>query len=193
MAKILLIDNIDSFTYNFVDQLRILNHDVFVYRNNVSVDLLIDFINYMKNVVIVLSAGPGSPKDAGCMLKLIERLCGYKPIIGICLGHQAIIEFYGGKICQSREILHGKISLIHHDGEAMFKNLKNPMTVARYHSLIGDNIPVCLTVNARYKDMVMAVRHDKDLVCGFQFHPESILTTQGAQLIEQTVNWVIKK
>ncbi|PPI86781.1 glutamine amidotransferase-related protein [Candidatus Pantoea edessiphila] len=193
MANILLIDNIDSFTYNFVDQLRILNHNVIVYRNSVPFSLLVNCVQYMENPILILSAGPGSPKEAGCMIKLIEKLCGHIPIIGICLGHQAIIEFYGGHVCQSSEILHGKKSYINHDGKAMFKNIKNPMSVARYHSLIGDNIPVCLNINARYGEMVMAVRNDLDRVCGFQFHPESILTTEGGLLIKQTLNWVLIK
>ncbi|PPI88163.1 anthranilate synthase component II [Candidatus Pantoea edessiphila] len=193
MANILLIDNIDSFTYNFVDQLRIFNHKVCIYRNNVHVNILIDQIHNMKHPILVLSAGPGSPKYAGCMLEIIKEFCGYIPIIGICLGHQAIIEFYGGNVCQSGEILHGKSSLIDHDGKDMFQDLMNPMSVARYHSLVGINIPSCLTINAKYKNMVMAVRNNTDRVCGFQFHPESILTMQGARLIKQTLNWALIK
>ena len=114
-------------------------------------------------------------------------------IIGICLGHQAIVEAYGGYVGQAGEILHGKASSIEHDGQAMFAGLTNPLPVARYHSLIGSNIPAGLTINAHFNGMVMAVRHDADRVCGLQFHPESILTTQGARLLEQTLAWAQQK
>ncbi|MXP50940.1 glutamine amidotransferase-related protein [Pantoea sp. SoEX] len=193
MANIMLIDNIDSFTYNFVEQLRIFKHHVCVYRNNIPTGFLIHNIKNSNIQVLIISAGPGLPKDAGCIIELIRISCGHIPIIGICLGHQAIIEFYGGKVCQSGEILHGKTSLIEHDNKAMFKNIGNPMLVARYHSLIGNDIPISLTVNAKYRNMVMAVRHNIDRICGFQFHPESILTPEGSLLIKQTINWVLEK
>lgn len=109
------------------------------------------------------------------------------------LGHQAIVEAYGGYVGQAGEILHGKASSIEHDGQAMFAGLANPLPVARYHSLVGSNIPAGLTINANFNGMVMAVRHDADRVCGFQFHPESILTTQGARLLEQTLAWALQK
>lgn len=121
------------------------------------------------------------------MPELLTRLRGKLPIIGICLGHQAIVEAYGGYVGQAGEILHGKASSIEHDGQAMFAGLANPLPVARYHSLVGSNVPAGLTINAHFNGMVMAVRHDADRVCGFQFHPESILTTQGARLLEQTL------
>ncbi len=193
MADILLLDNIDSFTYNLVDQLRTFGHNVVIYRNNVPAELLIERIQQLANPVLMLSPGPGAPKDAGCMPALLQALRGRLPIIGICLGHQAIIEAYGGHVGQAGEILHGKASAIHHDGEAMFNGLSNPLPVARYHSLVGSNTPEALIVNASYNGMVMAVRHDADRVCGFQFHPESILTTQGAHLLEQTLAWALAK
>ncbi|NIF00571.1 anthranilate synthase component II [Pantoea sp. Acro-805] len=193
MADILLLDNIDSFTYNLVDQLRTFGHNVVIYRNNVPAELLIERLQQMENPVLMLSPGPGAPKDAGCMPALLQALRGRLPIIGICLGHQAIVEAYGGHVGQAGEILHGKASAINHDGEAMFTGLSNPLPVARYHSLVGSNTPADLTVNASYNGMVMAVRHDADRVCGFQFHPESILTTQGARLLEQTLAWALAK
>ncbi len=193
MADILLLDNFDSFTYNLVDQLRTFGHNVVIYRNNVPAELLIERIQQLANPVLMLSPGPGAPKDAGCMPALLQALRGRLPIIGICLGHQAIIEAYGGHVGQAGEILHGKASAIHHDGEAMFNGLSNPLPVARYHSLVGSNTPEALIVNASYNGMVMAVRHDADRVCGFQFHPESILTTQGAHLLEQTLAWALAK
>lgn len=191
MADILLLDNIDSFTYNLVDQLRTFGHRVVIYRNTVPADTLIERLQQMENPVLMLSPGPGAPADAGCMPELLQRLRGRLPIIGICLGHQAIIEAYGGHVGQAGEILHGKASSVTHDNQAMFAGLSNPLPVARYHSLVGSNTPEELTINATFNGMVMAARHDADRICGFQFHPESILTTQGARLLEQTLAWAL--
>lgn len=193
MADILLLDNVDSFTYNLVDQLRANGHHVVIYRNQVPAHTIIDRISQLENPILMLSPGPGAPSEAGCMPALLQRLRGKLPIIGICLGHQAIIEAWGGYIGQAGEILHGKASAIVHDGEAMFAGLPSPLPVARYHSLVGSNIPASLTVSAHFNDMVMAVRNDEERVCGFQFHPESILTTQGARLLEQTLAWALAK
>jgi anthranilate synthase/aminodeoxychorismate synthase-like glutamine amidotransferase len=191
MADILLLDNIDSFTYNLVDQLRAAGHRVMVYRNQLPAQTIIERLQLMENPVLVLSPGPGAPANAGCMPQLLKQLRGQLPIIGICLGHQAIVETYGGHVGQAGEILHGKASLIEHDGLGMFAGMPNPLPVARYHSLVGSEIPAGLTVNAHFNQMVMAVRHDADRVCGFQFHPESILTTQGARLLNQTLDWAL--
>lgn len=191
MANILLLDNVDSFTYNLVDQLRASGHKVTVYRNQIPAELIVERLNEMDNPILLLSPGPGKPAQAGCMPELLKQMKGKLPIIGICLGHQAIIEAYGGTIGQADEILHGSTSSITHDGQAMFSNLPQPLTVARYHSLVATAVPECLDVNARYHNMVMAVRHDEDRVCGFQFHPESILTTYGIQLLEQTLAWAL--
>lgn len=191
MADILLLDNIDSFTYNLVDQLRTFGHNVVIYRNSVPAETLIERLQHMENPILMLSPGPGAPADAGCMPELLQRLRGELPIIGICLGHQAIVEAYGGHVGQAGEILHGKASAVTHDDSAMFVGLPNPLPVARYHSLVGSNTPQELTVNATFNGMVMAVRHEGDRVCGFQFHPESILTTHGAILLEQTLAWAL--
>ena len=191
MADILLLDNIDSFTYNLVDQLRAFGHNVVIYRNSVPTETLLERLQDMANPVLMLSPGPGAPSEAGCMPELLTLLRGRLPIIGICLGHQAIVEAYGGHVGQAGEILHGKASAIEHDNQGMFAGLSNPLPVARYHSLVGSNVPDALTVNATFNGMVMAVRHDADRVCGFQFHPESILTTQGARLLEQTLAWAL--
>lgn len=193
MADILLLDNVDSFTYNLVDQLRASGHQVVIYRNQIAAEIIIARLQQMEQPILMLSPGPGTPADAGCMPELLQRLRGQMPIIGICLGHQAIVEAYGGHVGQAGEILHGKASSITHDNQAMFAGMANPLPVARYHSLVGSNIPEGLTVNARFGDMVMAVRHDEHRVCGFQFHPESILTTQGARLLEQTLAWALAK
>lgn len=191
MADILLLDNIDSFTYNLVDQLRASGHRVVVYRNQLPADAIIAQLQQLEKPVLMLSPGPGAPSEAGCMPELLQRLRGQLPIIGICLGHQAIVEAYGGHVGQAGEILHGKASSIEHDGQAMFEALPNPLPVARYHSLVGSDIPAELTVNASFNGMVMAVRHDQHRVCGFQFHPESILTTHGARLLNQTLEWAL--
>lgn len=191
MADILLLDNIDSFTYNLVDQLRSSGHRVVIYRNQIPAEVIINKLAEMENPVLMLSPGPGTPSEAGCMPDLLNKLRGKLPIIGICLGHQAIVEAYGGHVGQAGEILHGKASLVEHDGEGMFSGLPSPLPVARYHSLVGSQIPAGLTVNASFNGMVMAVRHDDERVCGFQFHPESILTTQGARLLEQTLEWAL--
>lgn len=189
MADILLLDNIDSFTYNLVDQLRATGHRVMIYRNSLPAQTVTDALSQMEQPILMLSPGPGTPANAGCMPQLLQQLRGQLPIIGICLGHQAIIEAYGGHVGQAGEILHGKASPVRHDGQAMFAGMPDPLPVARYHSLVGSDIPATLTVNARFNDMVMAVRQDADRVCGFQFHPESILTTQGARLLNQTLDW----
>ena len=191
MANILFIDNVDSFTYNLVDQLRNSKHCVTVYRNTIPADVIIEKLSQMQNPILMLSPGPGTPSEAGCMPELLKRLKGQLPIIGICLGHQAIVESYGGSIVPAGDILHGKASLIEHDEQAMFKGLPNPLPVARYHSLKGENIPNTLTINALCNNIVMAVRNDHDRVYGFQFHPESILTTQGVKLLEQTIEWAL--
>lgn len=193
MADILLLDNVDSFTYNLVDQLRASGHQVVIYRNQIAAEVIIERLEHMTQPVLMLSPGPGTPSEAGCMPELLQRLRGRLSIIGICLGHQAIVEAYGGQVGQAGEILHGKASAIVHDGEGMFAGMANPLPVARYHSLVGSNIPADLTVNARFGEMVMAVRDDHRRVCGFQFHPESILTTHGARLLEQTLAWALAK
>lgn len=187
MANILFLDNIDSFTYNLVDQLRYSGHHVTIYRNTLPAELIIEKLSQLQNPILFLSPGPGTPSQAGCMPELLQRLKGQLPIIGICLGHQAIVESYGGTIVPAGDILHGKASLIKHDGKLMFSNLPNPLPVARYHSLKGENIPASLTINAMFDNIVMAVRHDHDRVYGFQFHPESILTINGVQLLNQTI------
>ncbi|MEK9498688.1 anthranilate synthase component II [Photorhabdus luminescens] len=191
MANILLLDNVDSFTYNLVDQLRNHGHQVVIYRNTVATEMIMQRLRMLSSPLLMLSPGPGKPSDAGCMPQLLQQIIGKIPVIGICLGHQAIIEAYGGEISAADEILHGKASLAEHDNQAMFANLENPLPVARYHSLAGNKIPSELTISARCGDTVMAVRHNKHKVCGFQFHPESILTTQGAKLLEQTLVWAL--
>lgn len=191
MANVLLLDNIDSFTYNLVDQLRISHHKVVIYRNYISSKIIINALLKMDNPVLILSPGPGTPDNAGCMLKLLNVLKGKIPIIGICLGHQAIIEAYGGEIGYAKKILHGKVSMVNHDNKEMFLNMNNPFPVARYHSLVCKTVPNKFTINAVFNKTIMGIRNNFERICGFQFHPESILTPQGTKLLNQTLNWSI--
>ena len=191
MANILFLDNFDSFTYNLVDQFRVLGHQVKVYRNDCDLEQIVQTALNTPNTVLALSPGPGTPQEAGILLPLLQRLKNTIPIIGICLGHQALIEAFGGKVVHAGEVLHGKVSKINHDGQAMFRDIANPMPVARYHSLMGSELPDELIVNADYNGIVMAIRHRNLPICGFQFHPESILTVQGSKLLEQSVEWLL--
>lgn len=189
MSNILLLDNLDSFTYNLVEQLRSKHNNVLIYRNTVTVKVILNSINKMRNPILMLSPGPSTPQNAGCMLNLINKVKGKIPIVGICLGHQAIVEAYGGIIGYAGEIFHGKASLINHDGLEMFEGLPQPLPVARYHSLICNKIPKNFIINSYFNNMIMSVRNNLDYVCGFQFHPESILTTSGALLLQKIVDW----
>ena len=195
MANILFLDNFDSFTYNLVDQFRVLGHNVTIYRNDCDLEKLVETalnINTL-DTILALSPGPGTPSEAGILLPLIERLKNQVPIIGICLGHQALIQAFGGKVVHAGEVLHGKVSRISHDNEAMFKDLANPMPAARYHSLMGQDLPKEFIVNAEYNGIIMAIRHRDLPIYAFQFHPESILTVQGSQLLQQSIEWLLNR
>ncbi|MDC2824773.1 aminodeoxychorismate/anthranilate synthase component II [Rodentibacter pneumotropicus] len=191
MANILFLDNFDSFTYNLVDQFRVLGHQVKIYRNDCDLEQLIETALNTPETILALSPGPGTPTEAGILLPLIERLKDKIPIIGICLGHQALIQAFGGKVIHAGEVLHGKVSKITHDERAMFKDIVNPMPVARYHSLMGQDLPQEFVINAEYNGIIMAIRHRELPICSFQFHPESILTVQGAQLLQQSIEWLL--
>lgn len=193
MANILFLDNFDSFTYNLVDQFRVLGHNVTIYRNDCDLEKLVETALNTPDTILALSPGPGTPSEAGILLPLIERLKNHVPIIGICLGHQALIQAFGGKVVHAGEVLHGKVSRITHDNEAMFKDLTNPMPVARYHSLMGQDLPKEFIVNAEYNGIIMAIRHHDLPICAFQFHPESILTVQGSQLLQQSIEWLLNR
>lgn len=183
--SVLVIDNYDSFTYNLVQYLGELKQEVLVYRND---EITIDEIKKIKPSHILISPGPGRPDNAGISKSLIKEFAGKIPILGVCLGHQCIGEVYGGKVTNAPELMHGKTSEIFHDGDSLFKELKNPFTATRYHSLIVDvnsieNLP--LRVTAKTKDnLIMALEHKdyKNLV-GVQFHPESILTEFGHKML----------
>ncbi|MHA2938110.1 aminodeoxychorismate/anthranilate synthase component II [Vibrio sp. RC27] len=189
MANLLFIDNFDSFTYNLVDQFRSLGHNVTIYRNNLTVAQINAELAQLDNPVVVLSPGPGAPSEAGCMPELIQSLKGKVPMIGICLGHQAIVEAYGGVVAGAGEIIHGKISMMEHQNHEIYQNLPSPLAIARYHSLVATEIPDALTVTAEVNGLVMSVVQENDKVCGFQFHPESIMTTYGATLLSNAIDW----
>ncbi|SDK01569.1 anthranilate synthase, component II [Ferrimonas sediminum] len=189
MTPIILLDNFDSFTWNLVDQFRTLGHPVTVYRNDIDAHILADtLLKQHHNAVLVLSPGPGAPAEAGCMMTLLSLVAGKLPILGICLGHQALIEHYGGKVGFAGEVMHGKASPMSHDNGPLFAGMHNPLPVARYHSLVAHQVPECLTVPAQVGDMAMAVVHNQHRAVGFQFHPESILTQDGSELLTRTLN-----
>ena len=192
-ANIILLDNFDSFTYNLVDQFRSDGNSVTIYRNSISAAKIMEKIAQTPNAVLVLSPGPGTPKQAGCLLELIGMARGKVPMIGICLGHQALIEQFGGEVGSAGEILHGKASSVEHCGKFMFLGLPQPLPVARYHSLMGTKISDSLQVIATYQNIPMAVINQQEKVVGLQFHPESILTTHGATLLQKTLQWALQK
>lgn len=195
-AKLFMLDNLDSFTYNLVDEFQCLGFEPIVYRNTLTADFIFNkIIEHIKTtdekVILVLSPGPGEPKGAGCLMKLIDLCVGKMPILGICLGHQALIEHYGGTIGRADEIVHGKASPINHCGNGAFTDIQNPLPVARYHSLVGINIPTSLNVIANYNKMPMAICRESDAVLSYQFHPESILTTFGTTLLTQSFDYLL--
>lgn len=193
MANIIFIDNFDSFTYNLVDQFRSLGHTVTIYRNSLAAATIEHAVMMLDNPIVVLSPGPGKPSEAGCMPELIQGLKGKVPMIGICLGHQAIVEAYGGKVAGAGDIVHGKVSMMVHDNHPTYHGLPSPFAIARYHSLVATEVSAALTVTAKVNGLVMSVVEENHKVCGFQFHPESIMTTYGATLLENTINWALGK
>jgi anthranilate synthase component II len=181
---LLMIDNYDSFTYNIVQYLGELGENVHTVRND---EVTLAQIEAMAPERICISPGPKSPKDAGISLDILRHLKGKLPILGVCLGHQAIGEAFGGKVIRARQVMHGKTSLIAHTGEGVFKGLPSPFTVIRYHSLAIEraSLPSCLEVTAWTDDgEIMGVRHKEYDIEGVQFHPESILSEHGHALLK---------
>ncbi len=189
--RVFLMDNLDSFTYNLVDELSTLGYELEVYRNTVSADYILQKMDECEvPAILMLSPGPGNPKQAGSMLELIELCRGKYPIIGICLGHQAIVEQYGGKVGSAGEIIHGKTSIMSHNGHALFNSIHDDLYVARYHSLMATEVPDNLDVIASCNDIPMAIVNEEEKVIGFQFHPESILTTFGTVLLKNSLQYL---
>lgn len=195
-VTVFLLDNIDSFTYNLVDELRTLDLNIVVYRNTVDARTLFERMQAQAEhsaVLLLLSPGPGAPHEAGCMPELLKRVEGVFPVLGICLGHQAIVHHYGGTIGRAEHVMHGKSSMITHNGSVLFDGLPQPLQVARYHSLVATSLPECLTPVATCAALSMAVLHENHRMLGFQFHPESILSAQGSQLLKQSIGFLTQQ
>ena len=183
MFKVLMIDNFDSFTYNLVQGFRAQGAEVVVFRNNA---ITTEQAQALRPTHLVISPGPGRPTDAGVSMALIQKFAPRIPILGVCLGHQCIVEAFGGKIVYAQQLMHGKTSVIEHDQATIFTNLDNPMIAGRYHSLAADitSLPKNLDISATTEDNeIMAVRHKAYPIEGVQFHPESILTPLGEKLM----------
>ncbi|HEY5634094.1 MAG TPA: aminodeoxychorismate/anthranilate synthase component II [Burkholderiaceae bacterium] len=181
---LLMIDNYDSFTYNLVQYLGELGEDVQTWRND---EITLDEIAELAPARIVISPGPCTPNEAGISVPLLGRFAGQVPILGVCLGHQAIGAAFGGKVVRAKQVMHGKTSPVQHTGVGVFRGLPNPYTVTRYHSLAieRESLPACLEVTAWTADgEIMGVRHRELAVEGVQFHPESILTEHGHALLK---------
>lgn len=172
--NILLIDNFDSFTFNLVDYFKQLGAKVKVYRNTINPDL----IDEIKPDLIVISPGPSVPKNAGNLMEIIDKYHKKYPIFGVCLGHEALIEYFGGSL-KFVEPVHGKSSKIHHDGKGIFKDLEQDFDGGRYHSLVASITPSCFEISATSEGLLMAIRHITLPINGVQFHPESVLTMKG--------------
>ena len=185
---ILMIDNYDSFTYNLVQYLGVLGSIVVVRRND---KITLAEVEDMKPERIVISPGPGIPQSAGITMPIIERFHRKMPILGVCLGHQAIGASFGGEVVHAAKLMHGKTSEISHDGKTIFDDLPNPFTATRYHSLAveRESLPNCLEISAEAEDgEIMGLRHREYPVEGIQFHPESILTSEGMNILRNFLN-----
>jgi anthranilate synthase/aminodeoxychorismate synthase-like glutamine amidotransferase len=181
--RLLLIDNYDSFTYNLVQAFLVLGAEVEVYRNDA---LTPDAARALAPSHLCISPGPGTPRDAGVSMDMIRAFAGSIPVLGVCLGHQSIVEVFGGEVVRAGRLMHGKTSLVRHDGRTLFVGLSQPCEVGRYHSLIAEpaRLPAVLEVSARTDEgEIMAVRHRTLTVEGVQFHPESILTPEGPEML----------
>jgi anthranilate synthase/aminodeoxychorismate synthase-like glutamine amidotransferase len=181
--RLLLIDNYDSFTYNLVQAFMVLGADVLVHRND---QITIEEARALNATHLCISPGPGTPHGAGVSMKMIEAFAGEIPIFGVCLGHQSLVEVFGGKVVRAGRLMHGKTSLVHHDRRSLFIDMPEPFEAGRYHSLIAQphSMPDVLEVTARTDEgEIMGVRHKTLNVEGVQFHPESVLTPQGPLLM----------
>ena len=182
--NVLMIDNFDSFTYNLVDEMEKLDCNVTVYRNNISMEAIDKIIAENDFQLLVISPGPSSPKNAGICMPLIEKYYKDIPVFGVCLGFQCIVEVFGGEVTRCPEVFHGKSSIVPHNNKNLFENIHNPIHIGRYHSLYASKVPENFVVAAAHNDIPMAIYHEKYNITGVQFHPESILTSSGSQIIK---------
>ncbi|HLS81034.1 MAG TPA: aminodeoxychorismate/anthranilate synthase component II [Steroidobacter sp.] len=183
VPRLLLIDNYDSFTYNLVQAFMVLGADVLVYRND---QITPAAARELEPTHLCISPGPGTPREAGVSMSMIEEFAGVVPILGVCLGHQSLVEVFGGKVVRAGRLMHGKTSMVHHDGCGVLHGMPDPFEAGRYHSLIAqpDSLPDVLQVTARTEEgEIMGVRHRTLAIEGVQFHPESVLTPQGPVLM----------
>jgi len=183
MPRLLLIDNYDSFTYNLVQAFMVLGADVLVHRND---QITIEQARALRPTHLCISPGPGTPHDAGVSMRMIEAFAGELPVLGVCLGHQSLVEVFGGKVVRAGRLMHGKTSRVHHDRRGILQDMPEPFEAGRYHSLIAqpESMPDVLEVTARTDEgEIMGVRHRTLMVEGVQFHPESVLTPQGPLLM----------
>ena len=182
-VRMLLIDNYDSFTYNLVQAFAAMGASVMVYRNDA---ITVEESRQLEPTHLVISPGPGRPEDAGVSLDMIGAWAGKLPVLGVCLGHQSIVQQHGGEIVRAGRLMHGKTSMVKHDGETIFSGISNPFEVGRYHSLCAENetLPDSLVVTAQTeRGEIMGVRHKTLPIEGVQFHPESVLTPEGDRLM----------
>jgi anthranilate synthase/aminodeoxychorismate synthase-like glutamine amidotransferase len=183
-VRLLLIDNYDSFTYNLVQAFMVLEAEVLVYRNDA---LTVAEARALEPTHLAISPGPGRPDDAGVSLAMIEAFAPDTPVLGVCLGHQSIVQHFGGEVIAAASLMHGKTSIVQHDGQGVYRGVTNPFEVGRYHSLAAnrDRLPPDLLVTSRTAEgEIMGVRHKTLDVEGVQFHPESVLTPEGPKLLE---------
>ena len=182
--KVLFIDNFDSFTYNLVDEFAKRDCPTKVYRADTPIEKLVAAAEEFEPDLLIISPGPGNPDTAGVTLQAIEAFKDKLPIFGVCLGHQSLIQYFGGRITHAPAVMHGKPSRITHQGDGVFAGLENPMHAGRYHSLCGCQLPDCLEETAEFEGIVMGIQHKTLPIYGVQFHPESILTPTGGKIIE---------
>ncbi len=193
MSVVYLLDNLDSFSYNLVDEVAQLGFSLKLYRNTVPASYIFENMQQEQQpVVLLLSPGPGAPSQAGSMPELISLCAGKFPMLGICLGHQALVEHYGGVVGRAGETVHGKTSIITLNDHPVFGALPKQFPVARYHSLMATEVPNSLQVIAAYQHIPMAIVHEEHKALGYQFHPESILTTLGKPLLKQSLDYLMK-
>jgi anthranilate synthase/aminodeoxychorismate synthase-like glutamine amidotransferase len=190
--KVLFIDNFDSFTYNLVDDFCKRNCQAKVYRADTELEELQRVADEFDPDLLVISPGPGTPDSAGVSLEAVGHFKGKLPILGVCLGHQVIVQHFGGKIGHAPKPMHGKPSRVTHNGEDIFAGIENPLQAGRYHSLVAVEMPDCLEKTAEFDGIVMGVRHKELPIFGVQFHPESILTPAGGKIIENVLSIAAK-